>query len=1150
MPHVTPPLSRIINQMNDSVTVIDNLVNADVFNASKQNIVQININYLEVMVNDPTLISSGTNLTPYQTAISSGQSWIATNTSTPAPGPSPAPAPTALYSVGGTLNGLAAGNSVVLNGGPAGIILLQANGAFTFPVPIEPGTAWSVTMYTPPANEQVNITNASGNMGSANVTNVGVVASVSAPAPAPSPSPSPSPGPSPTSTFNIGGTLYGLSAGSSVTLNGGAAGSVTISSNGSFTFPNALSTGATYNVTVASQPAGETCTITQGSGTVGYANVVNIGANCVVNAPAATYSVGGTLSGLTSGASISLNAGALGSITLTQNGTFVFPTPISAGTTYSISVSTPPNAETVSLSNASGTMGSANVTNVGVACSVVTYTIGGTMSNLKSGNVAVLRLNNLYSLTVSANGPFSFLQGLPSGTSYSVTTLTEPSGQVVALTNASGTVSGANVTAVGAACTNVYSLGGTLSGLNSGSSVVLNGGVFGNLSLSSNGAFTFPTMQPNGTAYSVSVSTQPTGESCFLTNASGTIGTSNVTNVGAACSASTSFSVGGTMSGLDAGSSVVLKLNGGDDLTVSANGSFTFTTKVGVGASYVVTVGTQPAGATCTLTNASGTIVSSNVTNLAASCADNSSAISTVAGMQALFTGGVQGIWVDGTDYASFEVNGVPLTEYTYTGGITSVLDRSGNNNSLSFVVQPNGGSLPAYGDKGLKGWSGGGSCLRGNIGGGSTGVVIIISLQLPAGGYYPVFASDVNSSNANTGYQLDYQEDLQAVRFSAGTGSTRVFVSIPYAKGQGAPVTMMARHDGANLYLQLDNGSAVSTPCGTISPGVAQMSFGSANDTAEDDIDYSTWLEIFYTKNTGLTSNECEAVVSYFATIQSVGSTAPAPVPPTVTMVTAAALPADTGTTKTFGPFMLDTANYGNSNNQGNPVGTNGTIALNANVWNPPSTVSWSQTVGAVIQGTGGAQSATFTWDFPYTQTGTDDVKTYPNLMIGQQSQGYTTTDSRYPVLVSNIATLTTVGTMFTSATSELTEFDSGYDIFFQTTTPIGYTPVGELLIISQYNFPGITSNVGPATVTLDGNEYYVRSLNVGWPLCSFYAVNQTNNVALNLMTFINYAFAQGYLSSTACQYLCMVELGVEYEFGAGTTTINNWNALLTTKS
>ena len=51
------------------------------------------------------------------------------------------------------------------------------------------------------------------------------------------------------------------------------------------------------------------------------------------------------------------------------------------------------------------------------------------------------------------------------------------------------------------------------------------------------------------------------------------------------------------MSGLSG--TVGLLNNGGDDLSISSNGGFTFSTSLVNGASYAVTVGTQPAGQTC-----------------------------------------------------------------------------------------------------------------------------------------------------------------------------------------------------------------------------------------------------------------------------------------------------------------------------------------------------------------------------------------------------------------------------------------------------------------------------------------------------------------------------------------------------------------------
>jgi alpha-tubulin suppressor-like RCC1 family protein len=82
------------------------------------------------------------------------------------------------------------------------------------------------------------------------------------------------------------------------------------------------------------------------------------------------------------------------------------------------------------------------------------------------------------------------------------------------------------------------------------------------------------------------------------------------------------FSVGGTLSGLADGTSVVLQNNGGDNLTLTANGPFAFATKLDNGAAYVVTVLTQPTNTNkiCTVTNASGVLAGADITDVMVSC--------------------------------------------------------------------------------------------------------------------------------------------------------------------------------------------------------------------------------------------------------------------------------------------------------------------------------------------------------------------------------------------------------------------------------------------------------------------------------------------------------------------------------------------------
>ncbi|WP_187617292.1 lactonase family protein [Paraburkholderia sp. UCT2] len=71
-----------------------------------------------------------------------------------------------------------------------------------------------------------------------------------------------------------------MPSGVTLQLSNGSSDAVTISANGSFAFPTALSSGATYSVTVAVQPVGETCVVTSGGGVVAASNVTTIAVNC------------------------------------------------------------------------------------------------------------------------------------------------------------------------------------------------------------------------------------------------------------------------------------------------------------------------------------------------------------------------------------------------------------------------------------------------------------------------------------------------------------------------------------------------------------------------------------------------------------------------------------------------------------------------------------------------------------------------------------------------------------------------------------------------------------------------------------------------------------------------------------------------------
>jgi Bacterial Ig-like domain (group 2)/Galactose oxidase, central domain/Kelch motif len=229
-----------------------------------------------------------------------------------------------------------------------------------------------------------------------------------------------------------------------------------------------------------------------------------------------------------------------------------------------------------------------------------------------------------------------------------------------------------------------YTIGGTISGL-SGTGLVLQNNGGNNLSVSTNGSFTFTTAVASGSTFNVTVFSQPSNpaQTCVVASGSGTA-SANVTAVVVTCT--TIYTIGGTVSGLS-GTGLVLQNNGGNNLTVSANGSFTFTTALASGTAYSVTVATQPSNPaqTCGVTaGGSGTVTSANVTSVMVTCIGSASFVLT-GGMTStrmehtatllnngmvLIAGGISNF--NNTVLASAELYNPVTGTFTATGYMTS----------------------------------------------------------------------------------------------------------------------------------------------------------------------------------------------------------------------------------------------------------------------------------------------------------------------------------------------------------------------------------------------------------------------------------------------------------------------------------------------
>lgn len=174
--------------------------------------------------------------------------------------------------------------------------------------------------------------------------------------------------------FTIGGTVAGLGSGKTLTLQNNAGDDLAVTANGTFVFVTRLDSGVAYAVTVKTQPAGQRCAVTQGSGRA-TANVVDVQVRCE-NLPAATYTIGGSVAGLAGGSVVLQNNGG-DDLALASNGGFTFATPLAGGAAYAVSVRTQPAGQACTVRNGTGTVSAANVGSVEVSCgTVVTLPVG------------------------------------------------------------------------------------------------------------------------------------------------------------------------------------------------------------------------------------------------------------------------------------------------------------------------------------------------------------------------------------------------------------------------------------------------------------------------------------------------------------------------------------------------------------------------------------------------------------------------------------------------------------------------------------------------------------------------------------------------------------------------------------------------------
>lgn len=340
-------------------------------------------------------------------------------------------------------------------------------------------------------------------------------------------------------SFVLGGTVTGLASGAQILLLSGAGTQTTVRANGNFEFADRLKAGTGYAVTINKQPIGQTCTLSPASGSIGSpgSDIRNLTIVCVTN----PYQLSGTVSGLRAGVSLELTDGvADGSVaSLSANGTFSFSNRYVGGTRFAVTVVTQPTGQDCRVSNGTGTFASASINTIQVACTPLTPSVGGTLSGLSSGQQVVLTNNGADRLVLNADGAFQFPAPIAFSGSYSVAIASQPERQVCSIAEASAAQVVSNIQSVRVTCgARTYSVGGSVVGLNSVSGpqgLALTNNGRDSVGISASGAFSFPTPLPGGSPYSVTIASQPSGQTCTVVGGAGRVDVADIRSIAVQC---------------------------------------------------------------------------------------------------------------------------------------------------------------------------------------------------------------------------------------------------------------------------------------------------------------------------------------------------------------------------------------------------------------------------------------------------------------------------------------------------------------------------------------------------------------------------------------------------------------------------------------
>jgi hypothetical protein len=167
------------------------------------------------------------------------------------------------------------------------------------------------------------------------------------------------------------------------------------------------------------------------------------------------------------------------------------------------------------------------------------FTVGGTVSGLTNSGLK-LQVNGGDTVEVAAGATtFSFPNGISYGTEYKVEFVQQPAHMTCGFLGGTNIGSAGHTTSINiqiSCAQNSYAVSGTVEGLSADGLVLVNGSSSGSIAVAKGAtSFTLPNLIPVGTAYGISVLTQPAPLSCTVFNGSGVMGDEPRNNVRVVC---------------------------------------------------------------------------------------------------------------------------------------------------------------------------------------------------------------------------------------------------------------------------------------------------------------------------------------------------------------------------------------------------------------------------------------------------------------------------------------------------------------------------------------------------------------------------------------------------------------------------------------